>query len=358
MATNYTVQTIFDSIKIIPELAPIFNKMVSGSSLEPELTIANEVWARMFETTTMWKYNEIVLPPFYLNSLQQDYAGINLKTRASVTNLASLQSGDTLDVNNTATCKTNPQVEVVRQLPRTTGAVGFQSMPQKYQVCAIPNAVLYYGTWGAPNTGNANSNRGNNPVANSVYTSPIGNGIAMPSNPITQILDANGNYLVLTTYGYEGSAAPAAPAASAAGTTCSGSGATTVWTVVDPQGAGFRILPAPSQSGVVWQFNLIGQAKPPVLFSNLDTLISPVTDDWAYVFRLGCIAVSYRYAQDPKITAKAIPELALWEQTLMKARVASDKEPESYYVIASSIVAPVGGQMPTPANPFSWPYGS
>ena len=351
MAISYTVQTIFDSIKIIPELSPIFNKMVSGSSLDPELTIANEVWARMFETTTMWKYNEMIVPSFYLNSFQQDYA-------SSVTTLATLQSGDVLDVNNTAQPKAQPQLEVVRNLPRTAS---YASMTYygviKFQVCALPNSQLYYGTWGAANTGNANSGHGNNPVAHSVYTNPVSVGGSMPNNPITQIKDTNGNLQQVTTYGTCGASQPAWPAAnSAAGVTTSDG--SVVWTVMDPLAAGFRILPAPSQAGVQWQFNLRGQAKPPVLFSNLDTLITPITDDWAYVFRLGCIAVSYRYSGDAKISAKYPAEIAMWEQTLLKARIASDKEPESFYLIpASGLVAPVGGQQPTPGNPFSYPWG-
>lgn len=354
MAINYTVQMIFDSVKIIPELSPIFNKMTSGSSLEPELSIANEVWGRMFETTTQWKYNETLLPPFYLNSYQQDYALVN-SNGSSVTNVASLQSGDCVDINNTAQPKAQPQIEVVRQLPRSSSynAVTNLFTPIKFQVCALPNSQLYYGIWGDANTGNAT--RGNNPQANTAITNPLGSGKSMPSNAITQIQDVNGNLLVLTTYGTTGSSAPVLPASSAAGTTVTDGSC--VWTVVDSTAVGIRILPAPSQSGVVWQINLRGQGKPPVLFSNLDTLITPITDEWAYVFRSGCIAASYRYSADGKVSQKYPQMMQMWEAELMKARIASDKEPESFYLVPSSgLVAPIGGQMPTPANPFSWPW--
>ena len=67
---------------------------------------------------------------------------------------------------------------------------------------------------------------------------------------------------MLTGYGTLGTTAPVAPAASLAGVLATpGSGDTTSWTVVDPQGAGICITPVPSQTGTVWQVNLIGQSQ-------------------------------------------------------------------------------------------------
>lgn len=351
-ATSLTIQNVVDNVRIIPDLAPVFATGVSGYSDQPGLTIANEVFAYMFGTAFPWKFNQITVPPFYTNSYQQDYAV------PGVTTLAWLQSGDVVNINNTAIPKARPQVEVVRQLPRiaVSPMAGAWFGVQKFQVCWLPNSQLYYGTWGAGNSGNATT--GNNPVANSVYTSPLSAGGSMPVNPITQIQDANGNFLVLTTYGREGSTAPVAPANSLAGTTCSGAGATTVWTVVDRNGQGFRVSPTPGQTGIVWQFNLYGQAKPPAMFTSLNTLITPIPDEYAHIFQQGFMAKAYRYSPEMKVRQAYSYEMQEWTKSLMAARMQSDREPESFgFQPVSGIVAPVfGGGRISPDNPFGNGY--
>lgn len=348
MPTTYTGQMMIDSIRVMPDLAPIFQSQVSGFSLEPGLTIINETMGYMLGANFPWKFNEIECVPFYVNSYQQDYA-------SSATNIGWLQSGDVLDVNNTALPKAQPQLQIVKDLPRASTWVALPPMffgVLKFQVCWRYNNQLYYGTWGAANAGNAT--RGNNPKASSVYTSPLSSGGQMPNNPITQIQDANGNLLVLTTYGHEGSTAPLAAASSPAGTTASGTGATTVWTVVDPLAQGFRIWPTPSQGGVVWQFNIRAQAKPPAPLTSLDTLLSPIPDEYMYTFRQGAITISYRYSPEEKVRQKYDKELLIWDAVLMKGRIQGDREPESYsFVPVGGVVASPGGTMPiTPGNPF------
>src|SRR6202022_3585311 len=116
-----------------------------------------------------------------------------------------------------------------------------------YNATFLPNSLLYFGVWGG-----SPSSLGNDPKAGSIYTNPLG-AKSQPANPIAQIIDANGNYLVLTGYGTEGTTAPVAPANSAPGTLATpGTGATTAWTVIDPYGQGIRITPVPSQTGTVW----------------------------------------------------------------------------------------------------------
>lgn len=347
MATTQTVQNILDTVKIIPELGPVFGGP-AGYSMEPGLTIANETFAYMFGTNFPWKFNEIVIAPFYSTSYQQDYAIPGL------TNLGWLMSGDVVNINNTSLAKPRIPVEVVRDMPRSSsfGPQPSTYMPQKFYCCWLPNNVLYYGTWGAAQTGNATT--GNNPVSGSVYTNPLSAGGAQPSNPITQIKDANGNFLVLTGYGHEGTTAPVAPANSVAGTNATpGSGATTVWTVVDPLGQGIRIYPVPVQSGVVWQFNLTAQAKPPALITSLNTLISPIPDDFSHIFRQGFISTAYRYSPEEKVRARYVEERRIWTESLNNAKMQADREPESYsFVPTQGVVAPVGGGYYTPATPF------
>jgi len=347
MATTYTGQNIVDSMRVMPLLAPIFNSQVSGFSLEPALTIINETMAYMMGTNFAWKFNEIEVAPFYINSYQQDYATLNDK-------IGWLQAGDCLDVNNTALAKTQPQVEVVKDLPRASSWVALPPMfygVMKFQVCWRYNNQLYYGTWGAANSGNPT--RGNNPQAGSIYTGILATGGQMPFNPITQIQDANGNLLSLSQFGTEGTAAPVAPPGSLAGTVVSGTGATTTWTVVDPAMQGFRVWPTPSQSGVVWQFNLRAQAKPPAPITSLNTLLKPIPDEYIHIFRQGCISTAYRYSPEEKVRQMYTQERQIWTETLMGARMQADREPENHSFVTGGIVASPAGTMPiTPGNPF------
>jgi hypothetical protein len=254
-------------------------------------------------------------------------------------------------------------LSVVKDLPRASTWVALPPMffgPLFFSVCWLYNSQLYFGTWGQANTGTGNTTRGNNPVSGSVYVSPLSIGSQMPFNPITQIKDANGNLLVLTGYGHEGTTAPVAPANSAAGTIATpGSGATTQWTVVDPLAQGFRIWPTPCQTGVVWQFNLRAQGKPPVFNSQvtgtnpLAALITPIPDEYAHIFRQGCITNAYRYSSEKTVREMYNGEMQLWEVALRKGRIQGDREAESHSFVTGSIVAPPSGTMAiTSGNPF------
>lgn len=340
--STLSLQTVVNDASTYPDIKPVID--VSGWSNAVAYIAGNDVMQFMLSQRFPWKWSQIQIPKFYANSWQQDYAVPGL------TNLASLQAGNVLDVNSTSNPKPRLQVEVNRDQPASSASLVSNSIfgGPKFFVNWLPNDQLYYGIWG----GGATS--GNDPVANSVYTNPVGAGLAQPNNPITQIQDANGNYLVLTTYGHEGSAAPAAPAGSAPGTTCSGSGATTVWTVVDPKGQGFRVLPIPSQTGTVWQFNLIGQQRPPI-FTSMDQMLDPIPDDYSTLFRQGFIVQCYRRSPEAKTRAKFDIEFKLWILALEDARQKSDKERDSASFEADSIVTPIGNGWQGAAWPFAYP---
>lgn len=346
MPTSYTGQNIIDSIRVMPDLAPIFQSQVAGFTLEPGLTIINETMEGFMGVNAAWKFNEIECAPFYVNSFQQDYA-------TNAINIGWLQSGDVLDVNNTALPKAQPQCECVKDLPRASSWVALPPMffgVMKFQVCWRYNSQLYYGTWGASSTGDPT--RGNNPQPQYTYTFPLVAGSAMPFNAITQIQDANGNLLVLTTYGTTGNSAPVAAPNAVAGTTV-GDGSC-VWTVVSPFAQGFRIWPVPSQSGVQWQFNLRAQSKPPAPFTSLDTTLYPIPDEYMGVFRQGCITNAYRYSPEQKVRQRYESEMQLWNARLMEGRIQGDRETESHSFIPSGgVIARPSGTMPvTPGNPF------
>ncbi len=352
-ASSFTIQNVFDKIVIIGDVEPCLN--AGGYSAYPMLPIANDVMDAFLTTSVPWKWNEFNIPVFYTNSWQQDYAVPGLTT------LSWLQGGTIIDINNQSLPKPYGVVQAVRDQRMATASYlsgGNLQTRRIFNINWLPNNLLYFGTWGAANTGNATL--GNNPVANSVYTQPLAAGLSQPYNPITQIVDANGNYLVLTTYGHEGSAAPVAASGAAAGTTCSGTGATTVWTVVSPYGQGFRLYPMPSQTGVVWQFNLVGQSLP-VQYTSMAQSLAPLPDDYEPHFRKGCVANAYQYSPEAKVAVKFAGQWKLWTQSLVEARQKTDRERDGYkFVPARTIMGTGGGGLAGVGNfgpdwPFNYP---
>src|SRR5437879_6809557 len=90
-----TVANILQHAKTYPELSPILQSAAGGSSLQPALNIASDVMIELISQVFNWKFNRFLLPVFYTNSFQQDYA-------LNVVNLGWLEHGFILDVNNTA----------------------------------------------------------------------------------------------------------------------------------------------------------------------------------------------------------------------------------------------------------------
>jgi len=339
-----TLQNFVDNAMDFGDIEPVLT--AGGHSMEPARTAMNDAMNGLLADYP-YKFNEFNLPAFYTNSWQQDYAIPGLTT------LSWLQKGICVNINSTALGKPWAYVQCGRDQQQSTSSIlsnNFFSGPV-FNASYLPNNVLYYGTWGAANTGN--STLGNNPLSGSVYTAPLG-APSQPKNPITQIIDANGNLLVLTGYGTEGTTAPVAPANSVAGTIATpGSGATTTWTVVDPYGQGIRISPVPSQTGCVWQFLLVGQSLPP-RFTNLQQTIFPVTDEYEPHLRALFIAQLYRYSSETKIRAKFATEWEIAMKSLVKARMKSDRERDFYrFVPSRSVKGNTGGGY---AGPF-WPYG-
>lgn len=343
--STVTLQQIADVMVGIVDLQPILS--VGGYSNLTMLAIANDVMNEFCAQSFPWKWNEINLPMFYSASWQQDYALLT-------TNLASLQRGIVVNINCNSVPKPWGYVEVVREQTAATGSWNgpcpFFSAPV-FQVNWELNSNLYYGTWGQSNTGN--QTLGNNPVAGSVYANPLAS-TSQPSTPIKQIQDANGNLLALNIDGVEGSAAPVLPTNSAPGTTVSGTGATTEWVVVDPNGQGIRINPVPSQTGTLWQFNLVGQAKP-VRFTSLSQTIAPLPDSFETSFRQGCTAQAYRYSAVSKVAAKFPIEWKLWKDSLLLSREKSDKERDANRFVPEHSVMGSGGSRGGWVGP-AWPW--
>src|SRR5271157_6665630 len=121
------------------------------------------------------------------------------------------------------------------------------------------------------------------------------------------------------------------------GTTVSGTGASTVWTVLDPSGWGFRFIPVPSQTGTQWQFNLTAQMKP-VRFVSLSQTLSPLPDDMEPHFRDGFIAQLYRRSPEKSVYAKFQGEWQLWLKSLNDMRAKEDRELEENKFIPTRTV--------------------
>lgn len=326
MANSQSVQTlqnIYDRVITMGDLNPVLVS-VSGYQLEPFITICNDVMSIIYGQSFPYKWNEIIIPQFYSNTQQQDYVILN-PNGSSFYNLEWLERGICVEMTSTAQPKPWGYVETGRQLGQATGTlvqVGMWNNPT-FEVSSFPNYMLYYGTWGASNT--QGPTWGNNPGPGIIYTSPLTQQ-GQVNNPITQIIDTNGNIQVVTTYGTCGPTQPSWPGANAAFGTQTTDG-TTVWTVADPNGIGMRILPVPSSPGVVFQFNLVGQQKTP-FFTKLSDTLAPFPDKYEQYFRQGVIAQCYRYSPTASVQAKFEKNYNIWLASLSALRGAQDREQE------------------------------
>ncbi len=335
-----TLQNIYDRVVGLGDINPLLNT-VSGYQLEPFLTICSDVYAEIVGLPFPHKWNEIKLPYFYSNSWQQDYALVN-PNGSSVYNVEWLTRGIVIDMTSQSVPKAWGYAECGRQLTQATGTfiqVSTWRNPT-FVVNAFPNYMLYYGTWGGQNVGD--STTGNNPGPGSIFTNPLSaSANSQPNNPINQIIDPNGNIQVVTVYGTCGSSQPNWPAAGAAPGTNTPDGSV-VWTVVDPNGTGIRILPIPSQTGAVFQFNLIGQ-MPAFRFTNLSQTISPLPDKYEPYFRQGVIAQCYRYSSVASVQAKFERNYQLWLKSLNDLRALEDRELEENRFVPEQGITSRGG---------------
>lgn len=312
-----------------------------GNSMEPALSIANQVMVELLKRNFNWKFNSFLIPPFQTISWQNDYA-------TSLTNLAWLENGVIIDINSSQIPKRKFKLEVVRDLQPTSDSYG-----RPFQICWLTNSLMQYGTWGTGlTTPNTNNSGQTNPGPSVVYTQPLG-AVTTPSNPTTQIIDPNGNYQLLTTFGVCGFGDPTWPTANSPVGTTTVDG-TCVWTVIDPYGQGFRIQMIPSEAGTVWQVMLRAQAKPP-RFTSLSQFINPVPDDFSEYFKQGFVTFCYQRSPEAAIRAKFSGEFQLWQKSLVDSQEQADRETESFGAYPSDSIMDNAGSFLGPSA--DWPYG-
>src|ERR1700749_3107004 len=128
--STVTLQNIADILSTMIDVEPIIS--VGGYSNLTMLTIANDVMNEFCAQSFPWKWNEFQLPQFYTNSWQQDYA-------LPITNLASLQRGIVININNTSIPKPWGYVQVVREQTESTSAWNGP--------CPFYNAPLFNANW-------------------------------------------------------------------------------------------------------------------------------------------------------------------------------------------------------------------
>jgi hypothetical protein len=331
--STITLQKLSDYARTIPDIAPVLP--VGGMAQQPALTIASRVMADMLAPGMNWKWNRLLLPPFYTNSNQQDY-GV-----PGVVLVGWLEGGVLVDINNTSTPKPIWPLEAVREIQTTSWQWG-----RPGQVCWEQNNALRWFPWNA----------------NTTFYQIIGT----PSNPGSGpngIQDPNGNFWVisnnLNATVTTGSSQPSWPNPPTYPTFQSPSTVASVvndgtaqWTALNPAGQGFRIYPRATQNGLFYQFLLLAQSRPPT-FSTMAQTLDPVPDDFAPHFQEGFIAYCYQHSRDSNVRLRFKESWELWIQHLKEALTKGMREREEAGLYPSEGL--LQGAWPGyigPANPY------
>lgn len=348
--SSHTVQELVDDARTMGDLAPTLP--VGGYYETTALSAANDSMTAMLAGSSKgspfnFKFNRILVPAFFINSWQQDYA-------TSMVNLGWLESCIAYNTSSTAYPKPERPVEVRRDVLQTNAqATGFA------KISWMQNDTLNYGVWGVAQ--NLSLLGLVNPGPGVVYTSPVGLA-TMPTNPVLQVKDSFNNLWVLTTYGTCGNTNPfvtnlnpvfptLADQSITATTATDGS---VVWTAVNPKGQGFRLNPMPAQTGPVWQIVPTAQARI-AQFTSLSQYLEPIPDDYYTYFKNGFFAQLYRRSPDPKVRARFQDEFNIWMASLNAAVSQGSREPDDWGFVPSSNIMDTGWSF-NPVNP-AMPYG-
>ena len=304
--STISLNTAFDVIagKGIPD--PRNQPSGYGDALAQEL--GNEVMADLICKRFNWKFNRGIASPIYTNSWQQDYpqpaqtAGI----------IGWGEDCDIVDINNTVIPKPlnwDGAISWVRQLTRTSIA---RWRPTK--ICWMYNADLSFGPWPGPN----------------VVISPLVNTAPTTTNPILNYVDANGNLLILTTFGTTGASKPSAPVNSAEGVTVADG--SVVWSVVSPTSQGFRLDWLPSATGQTWQIIPYYQIDPP-RFASGNSLLTPIPDSFSRNFFRGLEAACLMASPNPGDAKRGQQAKVDWLNAMDQMQKQGDRELNAYGLV-------------------------
>jgi len=362
------LQEVVDDASTLGDVAPALS--TGGFSMAPALSMANDVMQQLINggpggQPYNWKWNRYNIAPFNTISCQQDYMIPGL------VNLGWIESSWAVNINQTSVPKQKMFLEVHKDLLVTNNQ---NTYPGK--IGWLPNSMLMTGTWGqhplGPTAGfpsgettvaGPGQTGQQNPGPGVIYTNPQGN-LITPINATTNITDPYGHLWTLTTFGTCGATEPIWPTNPTyptfrnpnilATTVVDG---TSVWTAINPQGQGFRISPIPSQTGTVWNIEVVGQMRAPRFF-NTQQYINPIPDDFEWAFKQGFFAECFRRNPDPKVRSKYPQERQLWLESLDKAVRQADREMDDFGFYPTNMIMDTGwGIQPiNPAQPFGpWP---
>jgi hypothetical protein len=307
----------------------------SGYGDKAALIIANGVIKSLVCERLNWKWNSAVAAPFYTNSWQQDYPQLAQPNGP----IGWGEDITAININDTALPKPimRPVPKWRKNLPRTSSTLW-----GVFNMCWMYNRDMALGVW---------------PGAGKVYQPLVGNG-PTAQNPILNCLDANGNILILTTFGTTGTTAPKAAANAPEGTTVTDG--TVVWTVVSPTSQGFRLDNLPGATAPVWEIIPVFQYDPP-LFTSMAQTLDPVPDSYSLYFREGLEAGCKKAATDPKMKQDGEKEWEFWEEVKMprQALKQGDREMNAYGLMPAGGVVDSrwarGGPV-TAGDPYGWGY--
>lgn len=338
--SSRTLQSVVDLARPHPDITAVFNQPAGYVNIA--LRLGNKVMTSMLSPKFNWKWNRVApIAPFLLNQWQQDYASIDPVSFASLKTLGWLEDCQATDINNTQYPQYVGVVEIVKDLPIVDAR--YQG---RAKICWMFNDQLRYATWGGTATVTAN------PQPKQVIA-PLLGAVQTPQNPWLQVRDTNGNLQVLTTFGTTGVSQPQWPAANAAPGAHTQDGSC-VWTVVDPKGQGFRVVPLPAQGNRVWQITVVGQARP-VAFTTIGQFLEPIPDDMATYFEDGFVARAFEFSPDPNKQRTWENKVKEWTAGLAEMIRSGDREPDAFGMIPTTDLMQSGAYVNLgPA----WPYGS
>jgi hypothetical protein len=349
--SSYTLQNLVDIARGMGDIAPV---LPTGGYYETVATsAANDTMTAMLAgnqngSPFNFKFNRLNLPPFFINSWQQDYVV------PGVVQLGWLEICYAYNTSSTVFPKPVRAVEVKRDVMLTNAQTGNEA-----KIAWMQNDTLTFGTWGQSEIVSLTGLQ--NPGPGVTYTNPVGL-VSLPLNPITQVKDAFGNLWVVTVYGTCGNTNPFATNLNpqfpdlnnpnTVATTAVDGGVT--WTAVNPKGQGFRLNPMPSQTGPVWQIAPVGQMRI-AKFTKLGQFLEPIPDDYFTYFQNGFFAQCYRRSPDPRVRAKYESEYKIWMKSLHDSVSQGSREQDDWgFVPTSPGVMDTGWGYPSlsPALPF------
>lgn len=325
--STISVQDTLDLIATMGDVNPQANPGAYATTLV--LVIANDTMSDLVSRRFNFKWNSKDATPFLTNSWQQDYPQLGLN------DVAWLENGVWVDINSTSLPLPSDEILAVDNLLRSSGAVYGSSLltGPPSRICWKYNRQLVYGPW---------------PGASKLY-SPLLTQTPTPANGPMAWKDSNGNILTLTTFGTTGTVAVAAPANSPEGTLLDDG--SVVWTVVDPNGQGFRIYPLPPSGGPVYQICPVYQMQS-VKILTLDQTLDPMPDDYAQGYRRGFKCHALEYSADPKVRMGFEQARVDWLKGVEDAMEQGNREAEEFRMVpATQVVDEWYGRRRNPRDP-------